>query len=201
MNRWALVPVKSLQKSKSRLATVLSPRERANLTRNLLERTIAVLQETSAFAQVLVITRDEQAQQIGRQMRTLTFAESEGQGLNGALTEATAHATAAGAVQILILPADLPLVTAADVAQLLHFAEDSLVICSDTHQTGTNALLRPTICPFTYQYGENSFALHTAEARRRGLTIVPLQIPNIQFDLDTPYDWQTFCQLDALPRE
>ncbi|MFN2189200.1 MAG: 2-phospho-L-lactate guanylyltransferase, partial [Candidatus Promineifilaceae bacterium] len=40
MKIWAIIPVKPLYDSKSRLAEVLTPEERAELTRRLLESTI-----------------------------------------------------------------------------------------------------------------------------------------------------------------
>jgi len=43
---WAIVPVKELANSKSRLAAVLSAEERAALTRRLLRRTLGVSEGT-----------------------------------------------------------------------------------------------------------------------------------------------------------
>lgn len=199
MNRWAIVPVKSLQKTKSRLATVLSPAERSALIQNLLQRTLDILQTSGWFTQILVVTRDPVAQQIAQTAGASTFRESEGQTLNGALTEATHYAATAGAEQLLILPTDLPLFTAADLNPLFDHPPAAVVICSDILQTGTNALVRPADVPFTYHFGPNSFALHTAEAKQHQLPLIAVHIPGLQFDLDTPHDWAILNQLDTQP--
>lgn len=199
MNRWAIVPVKSLQKTKSRLASVLSPAERSALIQHLLRRTLTILQESGWFTQILVVTRDPVAQQIAQTAGASAFMESEGHTLNGALTEATQYATSAGAEQLLILPTDLPLFTAADLEPLFNHPSSAVVICSDILQTGTNALVRPIDVPFTYHFGPNSFALHTAEAERHQITMISVHVPGLQFDLDTPHDWAILSQLDTQP--
>jgi hypothetical protein len=58
MTLWAIVPVKPLQRGKSRLAAALDPAERAGLNRVLLERTIRTLMDSEEVEEVLVVSRD-----------------------------------------------------------------------------------------------------------------------------------------------
>jgi 2-phospho-L-lactate guanylyltransferase (CobY/MobA/RfbA family) len=69
---------------------------------------------------------------------------------------------------------------------------DPITICSDRALQGTNALLLPTNVPFGVQYGRTSFHHHQAEARRLNLPLHILNLPRIQFDLDTPADWLSY---------
>jgi 2-phospho-L-lactate guanylyltransferase (CobY/MobA/RfbA family) len=54
---WAIVPVKPFLRSKSRLAGVLTPEERAGLSREFLGHALGVLRQVPAIRQTLVIRR------------------------------------------------------------------------------------------------------------------------------------------------
>ena len=66
MNRWLLAPVKPFAEAKSRLASVLTPAERALLMRSLLERTLALARESKLFARLLVVSRDPLVWEVAR---------------------------------------------------------------------------------------------------------------------------------------
>ncbi|MGH2536585.1 MAG: 2-phospho-L-lactate guanylyltransferase [Candidatus Promineifilaceae bacterium] len=208
MRVWAIIPVKPLRDSKSRLSGILGADQRAGLTASILERTLAILNETAAVERALVVSRDPAVLKIGRLGGALTFGEGDRQGLNAALMRASAIATARRAQGLLILPADLPFLTLADVQMMLNAAGDSvgplraqtnlapaMAICPDYETDGTNALL---ICPpagFDYQFGPSSFRAHLEEAARLGLARRIVHAPGIKFDLDTADDWALYQAL------
>jgi 2-phospho-L-lactate guanylyltransferase len=114
-------------------------------------------------------------------------------GLNPALHQAAARIGAAAA--LLVLPADLPLLTAQDVEQFIYHAERAtVVIAPDRHCHGTNALLLASSEKFRFRFGPNSYWAHQQEARRLGLSVVSVAIYNLAFDLDTPEDLEIFGQ-------
>ena len=57
---WAIVPLKSPDTAKSRLAQVLSPEQRRALFFELARRVLTALQETSGISQVAVVTASEE---------------------------------------------------------------------------------------------------------------------------------------------
>jgi GTP:adenosylcobinamide-phosphate guanylyltransferase len=116
---WAIVPVKPLRESKSRLAGVLSADERAELTSFLLQRTLRILRQVAAIDQVMVVSRDPAVLKIARQSHAVTLVEGSRPGLNVALLRAAYVAAAQRATSLLILPSDLPLLTVADVEMML----------------------------------------------------------------------------------
>ncbi len=61
MTFWAIVPVKPLQRGKSRLAEVLTQEERLDLNRRLLAHTMDTLTAIPEIEHVLVISRDQAA--------------------------------------------------------------------------------------------------------------------------------------------
>ncbi|KAA3662446.1 MAG: 2-phospho-L-lactate guanylyltransferase [Chloroflexi bacterium] len=196
MTTWAIIPVKTLHLSKSRLAPYLSPRERAVLMRGLLNRLLQVLRKVPQVDGIVVVSRDQAVNQIVAQHDVHFVAENEGVGLNEAVNLGRSYAVAQGATAILIMPADLPYVTLADVGALWGetavISQQCAIICSDRHQEGTNALLLPATVPFQFQYGLQSFQKHCREAERLHLTVQEVVIPGLQFDLDTLQDWELF---------
>ena len=212
MKVWAIIPVKPLYDSKSRLADVLSPDDRAELTSKLLESTIGVLKRVDEIDRILVVSRDRRALKIARREGASTFNETDKQGLNSALTRASHIAAAKKADCVLILPADLPFLTEADVEMMICQAAEeivsggrrtngcqhrAIVICSDRARDGSNALL---VCPstgFTFQYGPNSYSLHLDEAARLGMSVRIVDAPGLKFDIDTEEDWREYLSLLA----
>ena len=61
-NLVAVIPLKRLNRAKSRLTGALSPTERIALTLSLAERTLSALRNSGAIAQVVVVSPDPAAQ-------------------------------------------------------------------------------------------------------------------------------------------
>ena len=206
---WAIIPVKPLRDSKSRLAHILSSDQRAELTSRLLGRTLDTLNEVMVITQTLVVSRDPAALKVARKHGASTFGETGKQDLNLALTRASHIAVARKANCVLILPSDLPLLTKEDVKMMVDgvgpainngqngdfTGHRAMAICTDHMQNGTNALMVCSPIGFNYQYGPGSFDLHLAEAERLGMARRIIHAPGIKFDLDSEEDWQTYQAL------
>jgi 2-phospho-L-lactate guanylyltransferase len=191
MNCWLLAPVKPLAEAKSRLAPVLTSQARAALMRDLLNRTLALAAQSRLFTQLLVISRDPAVWELAHESGAAALAE-EGNDLNSALHQGRSYAQQRGAAGLLIIPADLPLLTVADLHALCSLASvgDGFVV-SPSQDGGTNALhLRlPSSLPFCF--GEDSFARHLTVARAGGLAPVTYDSPTLRMDLDWPQDLAT----------
>mgnify|MGYP001767677059 CR=1 FL=1 len=119
MSIWAIVPVKPLRRGKSRLASALTPAEREELNSRLLSHTIKTLCNISEIDRVLVVSRDQEALALAREQGAHTVQEKGTPELNTALLRATAVAKVYSPRGILIVPADLPLLTPQDVRILI----------------------------------------------------------------------------------
>jgi 2-phospho-L-lactate guanylyltransferase len=190
MTLWAIVPVKPLRRGKSRLAGTLTEDERAELNRLLLEHTLKTLSELKEVEQVLVVSRDPSALAIAREHGARTVQEDGSPQLNTALKRATVVAQVYASGGILILPADLPLLTREDVIALIERAGDPpvVVIAPDRHEKGTNALLISPSGLIEYDFGENSFRRHCERAREAGARLEIVDLPSLGLDLDLPED-------------
>jgi 2-phospho-L-lactate guanylyltransferase len=200
MSIWAIVPVKPLQLGKSRLSAVLSDDERAVLNRTLFEQTLYTLQQTPEVSQTLVISSDSTALSIAREYGACTVLEEGVPSLNGALTRATLLAQNDATRGVLVLPADLPLLTKNDLSSFLAFLHEPpcVVIAPDRHDNGTNALLIAPACLIAYNFGPDSFKRHCADALKKGAKLEVVQNENIARDLDTPEDLKAFKKIEKL---
>jgi len=197
MTLWAIVPVKPLRRGKSRLAGTLTEDERTALTQELLEHTLKILSSLKELAQVLVISRDPQVLIIARNHGAKTVQEDGQPHLNTALARATVMAQVHSIRGILVLPADLPLLTPDDVRVLIDRAVKPpvVVIAPDRHGKGTNALLMVPAGQIEYDFGEGSFHRHCARAKKSGARLEIVELPSLGLDLDLPEDLEMIRKL------
>lgn len=188
---YVIVPVKPFRRAKSRLSPVLSRQVRAALARALLARTLGVVAACKRPLKPVVVSRDITALDLARQRGATAILESES-GLNPALDQARAWAVAHGAQALLILPADLPLLSVDDLAVLLDTAGrgPGVVIAPDERGEGTNALLVRPPEILSFAYGPQSFGEHCAQAETWQVPLHVVRLPGLALDLDTPGDWR-----------
>jgi len=199
MSLWAIVPVKPLRRGKSRLSGALSEDQREELNRVLLQRTLKTLLDLKEVEQVLVVSRDSAALALARDLGARTVQEDGAPALNTALKRATVVAQVYASRGVLVIPADLPLLTAADVLTLLQRATEPpvVVIAPDRHRKGTNALLLSPANLIEYDFGGDSFQRHCDRAQRAGARLEIVELPSLGLDLDLPEDLELVKQIQT----
>jgi 2-phospho-L-lactate/phosphoenolpyruvate guanylyltransferase len=187
-----VLPVRGLAEGKSRLASVLTPAQRVALNRALLVHTLDVLQTWRGdLAQCIVVSGCERVLGIARAAGAFALTEQNASGLNAAVTLATAHAARHGARRVLVLPCDLPALTQQALAYFVERAAAAdVALAPDLSGSGTNALIIGTAHAFEFQFGPNSFALHSRSAAALGARVWAHRAPQLAFDLDTPDDFE-----------
>ena len=108
---YAIIPVKPLNRAKSRLARALKAPTRAALVRSIFSRTLDVIAQVKRIDGVIVVSRDLTILELARQRNAIALAESES-GLNSAITQAAQWAAQHHARSVIVIPVDLPLITA-----------------------------------------------------------------------------------------
>jgi 2-phospho-L-lactate guanylyltransferase len=201
MTIWAIVPVKPLRRGKSRLSGVLTEDQRTALNMLLLAHSVDILKATPEIEQVLVVSRDPAALALAREHGARTVQENGAPQLNVALTRATIVAKNYATNGVLIVPADLPLITPQDIRSMLEFSHDPpvVVVAPDRHRLGTNALLICPVALIQYDFGPGSFERHCERARQAGARLEICELPSIALDVDLPEDLHLVnAQLEGL---
>lgn len=198
MTIWAIIPVKPLRSGKSRLAGALSADERTELNRTLLQHTLNTLSDLREVEHVLVISRDPAVLSVARTHGARTVREYGQPHLNTALQRATVVAQVYATRGVLVLPADLPLISREDVLTLIERATDPpvVVIAPDRHEKGTNALLISPAGLIEYDFGENSFQRHCRRVKEADARLEVVNLPSLGLDLDLPEDLELIKSLE-----
>jgi 2-phospho-L-lactate guanylyltransferase len=196
MKCWAIVPVKRLSAAKSRLASALPADKRRGLVAFLLKRTLEVLRSDPGVEGVVVVGRDRSVGVLARRNGAAFVGEGERGGLNRALVRARAAAVRRGAQAVMVVPADLPLLAAADIARVRKAAGPApfVVVVPDRTGRGTNVLYTAPPGIIGYCFGDHSRRRHVQAARQAGVKAAVLRRRTLAQDLDRPED------LALLPR-
>jgi 2-phospho-L-lactate guanylyltransferase len=199
MTLWAIVPVKPLRRGKSRLAGTLTEDERTELNRSLFEHTLETLAASEEVDEVLVISRDTNALAMARSHGARTVQEDGQSQLNTALKRATIIAKVYATHGVLVLPADLPLISSNDIHELIKRAVEPpvVVIAPDRRGRGTNALLISPPGLIEYDFGENSFQSHCEQVKRADARLEIVDLPSLGLDLDIPEDFELIKTLEG----
>src|SRR5688572_20620107 len=166
---WAVVPVKLLAQTKQRLRALLSAAEREAFVSAMLADVLGALTRSS-LAGVIVITADARAAAIARDAGVAVLPDRENTGIAAAANQAARALVASRRASMLVLPADIPLITPDDVARLIEAHRDApAVTLVAARDGGTNALAcsPPDAVPFCF--GDGSFRAHCDAARARGI--------------------------------
>lgn len=199
-----VIPARGITGGKTRLSATLSPEARAALSERMLHRVVRAALEADVATAVVVISPDQAtldaAASIDERVTPLR-QDTTVPGLNQALTQAREWAVQHGAIAMLILFGDLPLLSVGDVTALA-WSDAPVVLAPDRHGRGTNAaMLRldnvASESDFQFGFGPGSLGAHLEEAERLGLEAITIIAPGTAFDLDTPEDWRMLLDDDV----
>lgn len=191
---WAIVPIKTFERAKQRLANVLSDEERRALMLAMARDVLTCLTRSTKLRGILIVSRTPEADALAQTFGTERFAESPQANLAEALEQATHHLlTHFSARGVMVVPADVPGIQTVELDQILH-AHEQVTILPDREHIGTNGLIcSPPAC-VPYIFDGKSFKPHVDAAFANGIT--PRIVPGTAFslDVDLPADLQLLSQ-------
>lgn len=199
---WAIIPVKETEGAKQRLAPLLSPALRQQLALAMLEDVLAAIAGMRGLGGAILVTVDPQAEMLARRYGMATIADGAHDGHTGAVNAGARHLVAQGRGTLLTVPGDLPLVTAAELEELIaaHGPAPAFTIAPAHDDLGSNAILMSPPQAVTLRFGEDSFFPHLAAARAAGIEPCVMRLPGIAFDIDNPQDLHHFARLGSATR-
>jgi 2-phospho-L-lactate guanylyltransferase len=192
-----LIPVKNLANAKQRLSAVLDQSTRTELAHAMLTDVLEAVSKCEV--EVVLVTSDPFALDLAIQHGFQIIRDNSNRSETNAIEMATRVCSERGIDSTLVIPADIPLIEAADIQMIYEHAPvrgSVLVPAADTR--GTNAVLRSPAALFPLRFGNDSFVPHHAAARATNNPCVVLSLPRIALDIDNPED---LCELARAPGE
>ena len=187
----AVVPLKNLKSAKSRLSDILAEGERQELVLAMLNDVLVTLKESQLVEEIFIVADKHFNPVSNVQMIT----ETENRGYDEAIIEALRDSRVNEAQSMLILPADLPLVTKEELNIFIRNLEDkSIRIAGARDQDGTNALLMKPPRLLATSFGVGSFERHKRVASGLSVKIEEINLPGLAFDMDTEKDLIDFVK-------
>lgn len=182
----AVIPFKGSAERKTRLGSRFTLEERQRLSQELFEYVADVLRQAPALSDVALLSDMRPERWHG------PFILDEGRGLNA---ELGALVKSHQPDRLLVIHADLPLLTVDDIAALIAGDERGCAIAPDRHGTGTNALALSEPSGFDFAFGRNSFSRHCAAAKGKARVVARV---GLGLDIDTLDDLDAAISAGAM---
>ncbi len=199
---WVVMPVKNCENAKQRLASVLSVDERHALFRAMLEDVLCVLSQCRNLAGVVLVTRDGEANELAARYGARVLEEPANRGHTRASRLGIGVLAAEGVTGILQLPADIPLVSQADIEAVCeaHGAAPAVTLAPSRDERGSNAVACSPADVLPLRFGEDSFYPHLRRARAIGIEPRVVHRPGLALDVDTEDDLRAFLATPSATR-
>ena len=187
----AIIPMKPLVESKTRLNRSFTREQRADLALGMLARVISAVRG-AAVGLFWVVGGDERVRNLTRNSDGV-WLEDMGRNLNDTLAQSFDRAFKQGH-SAMYLAADLPFLKTSDVHSVLQASrrQNNICLAPARRDGGTNAILVPAGTPFLPELGPLSFIRHLSQAAKLGVSVAICYSPGLGFDLDTPSDLETY---------
>ncbi len=181
---FAIIPVSRFSQAKTRLSPTLTPLERENLLKAMLQDVIKSIR--ASVNQIVVISSDKDVLTFVKDLNVTCLEEKGQTDLNGALTQAVNYCSQK-AEQVLIIPSDVPLIHENQAQEMVELTKKWPVIITPAKGGGTNALLCPTN-GIEMKFGDCSFFKHLEEADNAGLHRYVYDSFYLSLDVNTAED-------------
>ena len=193
---WAVIPVKGLSDSKTRLSTYVQGDKRRILVEALLDDVVSSILRSRVYATIMVVSPDEN---VASRIRPpeVSFLKQTGIGLNRAIEQANKLATMGHASSLTAVLADIPLVEPSDFKEIVGLGSPSRrVVMAPSKKGGTNVMLTSPPGVISPSYGRWSYSKHLRLAQAAGLDAYSVSNRRVSFDIDTASDLIELRRLD-----
>jgi 2-phospho-L-lactate guanylyltransferase len=196
-----VVPVKALPAAKQRLAPLLDGSERQRLARAMFEDMLDACMTAGSLTGTVIVTIDDDVERIAKTAGACLVRESHEGGTNAAI-QAGVRAITGRATGVIVVPADIPHVTAASLDAVARCCriKPALVLVPASRDGGTNLLACTPPDLIEMRFGPCSFARHMEEAAQVGVEPLLPSLGRLDLDLDRPEDIEAFLDLPTNTR-
>jgi len=194
-----LIPLKDPANAKTRLASIASAEDRRVLVWAMFEDVAAAASRAERPDRVVLVSDCRPAIELAGSLGWDVLEEDQQQSESESVDRASRILAARGFDCVMRLPADLPLVKAEDIDDLLSIKlpAPGAILVPSLEGTGTNAIIRTPPALFPSRFGPNSLALHKLEAARVGIDCAIFENDRVGFDVDEPSDVKRLLEVGA----
>ena len=198
MKTSVIIPVKSFQKSKTRLQ--LSEEKTIELCRLLLREVIKTVSESGLIDKTIVVSNEEKISDIIEEYDCKRIPDIDEESVNDAVGLAESYLLENEFTHSIVLPLDVPFFYSEDIEKLLNFSEEkSVVIVPSRHFDGTNALLRTPIDSMKPRYDEGSYSFQIESAKNFDVKICVGLVYRLMLDIDSVEDLEFVIKQNIKP--
>ena len=198
MKTSVIIPVKSFQKSKTRLQ--LSEEKTIELCRLLLREVIKTGSESGLIDKIIVVSNEDRISDIIEEYDCKRILDVNEESVNDAVGLAESYLLENEFTHSIVLPLDVPFFYSEDMEKLLNFSEEKLVvIVPSRHFDGTNALLRTPINSMKPRYDEGSYSFQIESAKNFDVKICVGLIYRLMLDIDSVEDLEFVIKQNIKP--
>ncbi len=198
MKTTVIIPVKSFQKSKTRLQ--LSEEKTIELCRLLLREVIKTISESGLIDKTIVVSNEDKISDIIEEYDCKRIPDVNEESVNDAVGLAESYLLENKFTHSIVLPLDVPFFYSEDIEKLLNFSEaKSVVIVPSRHFDGTNALLRTPIDSMKPRYDEGSYSFQIESAKNFDVKICVGLIYRLMLDIDSVEDLEFVIKQNIKP--
>ena len=198
MKTSVIIPVKSFQKSKTRLQ--LSEEKTIELCRLLLREVIKTVSESGLIDKTIVVSNENKISDIIEEYDCKRIPDVNEESVNDAVGLAESYLLENKFTHSIVLPLDVPFFYSEDIRKLLNFSDRrSVVIVPSRHFDGTNALLRTPIDSMKPRYDEGSYSFQIESAKNFDVKICVGLIYRLMLDIDSVEDLEFVIKQNIKP--
>lgn len=192
---WAVIVARVSNGAKSRLAPVLSPAQRQSLVLSMLSDVVRIC--SRSVDGVVAVVDDRSARDTAAMWGAQVVHDPHPGDMNAAVRLGISAARMRRAHTVIVLPADIPLLSSRDIAALIATADDAeraVVIGASRDGLGTNALLLRPPDVISPSFGPPSVNRHVRAGLSAGAFTRVVSGLDLALDVDTPADLATLAQ-------
>tara|TARA_B100000029_G_scaffold328937_1_gene321261 strand:+ start:2014 stop:2736 length:723 start_codon:yes stop_codon:yes gene_type:complete len=187
---WAILPLKSISLSNSRLTPILTTYERRILSLTMMKDVVNVLNCAPSVGGLLVVTKCEIIKTHCQALGATVLEEDGLPQLNTAIMQAVQFLESRGIEKFFTVPGDVPLLNLSEIDILVQSLQmsEGLTLVPSQDGMGTNSIASKIPLPVQPRFGVNSLLEHHKIAKNKGVSVEILPLKGFSFDIDWPSD-------------
>ena len=195
----AIVPVKTFSNAKTRLR--LPQQKIEELCMVMLEEIIRVLRVSPHIEEVVLVTREQKAIELGGMHNVTIIIDDKEQSVNHAVALADKYLLENGFDASIVLPQDIPFIKTQDIDFMLNYKmpPNFAVIVPSRRFDGTNALIRMPVDLMQTHYDEDSYKIHMNTAKKYTRNVAMVFVKRIMWDIDNLEDMEFLSKQSEKP--